>query len=279
MRLLFFHAAAFSRFARERLAPASRFFDTLAGMIASVGNVGRTVVVSLGLLLAAGGAAGAETGAGGFTFSPPPGWIDISRGAPEAQRQQAPPALVAQADNPGMAFVAFDPASGDDGFVENMNAVVETGKRPPLATPEGLVELEKMLETELGKQGMTYRSLKMEVVKVGGVTAGRLVGEMKVPNGLVNLVQFAIPGKQSHATLTFTTTPDKLAHYEPIFDAAAQATLGAVEPRAGSSIKDSAIRGAIIGGIAGGIGALIAGMMKRRRRAAEASRPPASGPG
>jgi hypothetical protein len=251
-------------------------------MIASVGNVrivAKTAVVSLGLLLAA-RAAAAEPGAGGFTFSPPPGWIDISRGAPEAQRQKAPPALLAQADNPGMAFVAFEPASGDDdGFVENMNAVVETGKRPPLATREGLVELEKMLETELGKQGMTYRSLKMEIVKVGGVTAGRLVGEMKVPNGLVNLVQFAIPGKQSHATLTFTTTPDKLAHYEPIFDAAAQATLGAVEPRAGSSITDSAIRGAIIGGIAGGIGALIAGMMKRRRRAAVAARPPASGPG
>ena len=128
----------------------------------------------------------------------------------------------------------------------------------------------------LGKQGLTYRSLKMDVVKIQGVTAGRLVGEMKVPNGVVNLVQFAIPGKQAHATLTFTTTPDKLAHYEPIFDAAAQATRGAVEP-SGSSIKDSAIRGAIIGGIAGGIGALIAGMLKRRRRAAQ--QPPASGAG
>ena len=57
--------------------------------------------MSLGLLLGAVAAAGAETGAGGFTFSPPPGWIDISRGAPEAQRQKAPPALLAQADNPG----------------------------------------------------------------------------------------------------------------------------------------------------------------------------------
>ena len=237
--------------------------------------------MSLGLLLAARAAPPRSRAREDSRSRRRPGAIDISRGAPEAQRQKAPPALVAQADNPGMAFVAFEPASGDDdGFVENMNAVVETGERPPLATPEGLAELEKALETELGKQGMTYRSLKTEVVKVGGVTAGRLVGEMKVPNGAASTWSSSrSPASSPHATLTFTTTPDKLAHYEPIFDAAAQATLGAVEPRAGSSIKDSAIRGAIIGGIAGGIGALIAGMMKRRRRAAAAARPPASGPG
>jgi hypothetical protein len=162
--------------------------------------------------------------------------------------------------------------SADDGFVENMNAVVETGKRPPLMTPAGLAELVKMLEGELGKQGLTYRSVKMEIVKIGGVTAGRLVGELKLPSGLVNLVQFAIPGERAHATLTFTTTPDKLSHYEPIFDAAAQATRGAVEPRS-SSIAAMALRGAIIGGVAGGLAALILGLIKRRKRAADAAKP------
>jgi len=225
-----------------------------------------TVAVSLGILLGSVAVAGAESGTGGFTFSPPPGWIDISRGAPEAQRQKAPPALLAQADNPSMAFVAYDPTSGDDGFLENMNAVVETGKRPPLMTQAGLAELVKMLEGELGKQGLTYRSLKMEVVKIGGVTAGRLVGELKLPSGIVNLVQFAIPGERAHATVTFTTTPDKLAHNEPIFDAAAQATRGAVEPRS-SSIAAMAVTGAIVGGIAGCIAALILGLIKRRKRA------------
>ena len=240
----------------------------------TIGKVWKTAAINLALLLGAGAtvAAGAGPDTGGFTFSPPPGWIDISRGAPEAQRQKAPPALLAQADNPSMAFVAFDPMSDDDGFVENMNAVVETGKRPPLMTPTGLTELAKMLETELGKQGMTYRSLKKEVVKIGGVTAGRLVGELKLPSGVVNLVQFAIPGERAHATLTFTTTPDKLSHYEPIFDAAAQATRGAVEPRS-SSIAAMAVRGAIIGGIAGGIAALVLGLVKRRKRAADANKP------
>jgi hypothetical protein len=242
-----------------------------------IGNVRRMVVVWL--LLGASAVAGAAPGPGGFTFSPPPGWIDISRGAPEAQRQNAPPGLLAQADNPSMSFVAYEPGSEEDGFIENMNAVVETGKRPPLMTPAGLVELEKVLESELGKQGLTYRSLKMEVVKIGGVTAGRLLGELKLPSGAVNLVQFAMPGDNAHTTLTFTTTPDKLAHYEPMFDAAAQATRGLVEPRS-SSIGDSALRGALIGGIAGGIGALIAGLVKRRKRAAAAAaRPPVSGPG
>jgi hypothetical protein len=219
---------------------------------------------TVGLLLVAGGIAVAEPGSGGFVFSPPPGWIDISRGAPEALRQKAPPALLAQADN--MAFVAYEPDSDADGFVENMNAVVQTGKNPPAATPELLVELTQALEKELAPQGMTYRSLKREVVKVAGVTAGRLVGELTAPNGHVNLIQYAIPGARAHAMLTFTTAPEKLAHYEPIFEAAAQATRGAVEPDARSSVALGSLSGAIVGGAAGAIGALFVLRGKRRRR-------------
>src|SRR5689334_2369083 len=114
-----------------------------------------------GLLLGTAGTAVA--GAGGFVFAPPAGWIDISRDAPEAQRQKAPPALLEQANNGQMAYVAFEPDSADDGFVENMNAVVQTGKHPLLATPAGLAEMEKGLEGEIAKRGMTYRPLKIEV--------------------------------------------------------------------------------------------------------------------
>jgi hypothetical protein len=222
----------------------------------------------VGLLIGAG--AVAHAGPGGFTFTPPPGWIDVSRGAPEAQRQKAPPALLAQADNPAIPFFAIEPDSDGDGFIENMNAVVETGKRALLATPAALAEMEKGLLAELAKQGLKYRAVKTEVVKVAGVTSGRLVGEIQAPNGPVILVQYAIPGDQAMATLTFTTTPANLAHNEPIFEAAAQTTRGAVEP---SSISASALSGAIAGGVAGGIGALIAVLMKRRRKAAPPAAP------
>ena len=221
--------------------------------------------VVLGLGLGAYAVAGADTATGGFTFSPPTGWLDVSRGAPEAQRQKAPPALLAQADK--LAFVAFEPQSETDGFVENMNAVVQTGKRAALPTPEGLAEVERGLTAQFKLQGMTYHPQKVEVVKVAGVTSGRIVGEVKGPMGGIADVIYLIPGEMAYATLTFTTTPDKLAHYEAIFEAAAQATRGAVEP-ASASQRTGAKVGTIIGGIVGALSAFWASRRWRRRRQA-----------
>jgi hypothetical protein len=240
----------------------------------------RTIGLTLGLLLGVAWNAAAAPGPGGFTFAPPAGWIDVSKGAPEAQRKNAPPAILQQADSGQMAFLAYEPNSADDGFIENVNAVVQTGKRPPRVTLAGLSELEKALETAIAQNGMTYRSLKVEVVKVAGVTAGRLVGEVNPPSGTVNMVQYAIPGERSFATLTFSTTPEKLAHYEPIFAAAAQSTLGALD--AGDQAASENL-GMLTGAIAGGIGGAIGGLYIRRSRrkrqaAAPATTPAASGP-
>ena len=227
--------------------------------------------LTLGLFLSVIGIAAAEPGPGGFTFSLPPGWIDISRGVPEAQRRNAPPILLQQADSGQMAFVAYEPNSADDGFIENMNAVVQTGQRPPRMTNETLAEMQKALEAVVAKNGLTYRSLKAEIVKVAGVTAGRMVGEVNPPTGKVNLIQYAIPGKKSHAMLTFTTTPDKLAHFEPIFDATAQATKGAVDADAQASENLGMLVGAIAGGIGGAIGAGYFQRARKKRKAAAAT--------
>jgi hypothetical protein len=226
----------------------------------------------LAALLVSGGDAGAGTG--GFTFTPPAGWIDISRGAPEAQRAKAPPALRAQADNPTMAFMAMDAADWDDGFIENMNAVVQTGKRALPSTPEVLAEVVKGIEQEAGKGGFTYHATKMEIVKVGGVPAGRLVGDLKGPGVVAKLVQYSIPGDKAQAMLTYTTTPANFARYEPLFDASAQATLGAVEAKT-SSISQSAQIGAIAGAIGGAVGAMLAARAKRRKQQRQAP-PPAT---
>jgi hypothetical protein len=227
----------------------------------------------LGLTLGVASSAAAEPGTGGFTFSPPPGWIDVSRGAPEAQRKNAPPTILKQADSGQMAFVAYEPNSADDGFIENVNAVVDSGKRPPRVTREGLAELEKALEAGIAQSGLTYRSLKVEVVKVAGVTAGRLVGEVNPPSGKVTLVQYGIPGERSWVTLTFSTTPDKLSHYEPIFEAAAQATRGAVDADDQASESLGKLAGVIAGGLGGAIGAMY--FRRSRRKRAAAPTPPA----
>src|SRR5262249_21352387 len=157
------------------------------------------------------------------TFTPPAGWIDVSRGAPEEQRRKVPERLLAKADSQ-FDYVAIDSENWDDGFVENMNVIVSTGKRPLVPTPELLAEVGKGLGAEAVTQGMSYRALKVEVVKVAGVTSGRIVGEMTRPDRVTRLVQYSIPGDLSNATLTYTTTPENFAHYEASFEASAQAT-------------------------------------------------------
>jgi hypothetical protein len=220
--------------------------------------------LAIGLLLLAG--ADASAGPGGFTFTPPPGWVDVSRGAPEAQRAKAPPALRAQADNPAITFLAMDPAHWEDGFVENMNVVVETGKRALAATPEVLSEVAKAAEAEAAKAGLKYRTTKVEVVKVNGVNLGRMEAELTAPGGAMKLIQYMIPGNRSQAMLTYTTTAAQFATYAPLFDASAQATVGAAEPPSPSSLSGSAQIGAIAGAIGGAVGALLVARSKKRRQ-------------
>lgn len=222
--------------------------------------------------------ANASAGPGGFTFTPPTGWVDISRGAPDAQRAKAPPALRAQSDNPGIAFLAMDPEHWDDGFVENMNVVVQTGKPAFAATPATLGEVVKAIEAEATKSGLSYHLTKMDVVKVAGVTAGRLEGELKTPAVATKLVQYVLPGERSQAMLTFTTTAASFARYAPLFEASAQATVGAVEPET-RSMASSAQLGAIAGAIGGAVGAMLVLRSKRRRQLLQQAKPPGSGPG
>jgi len=233
--------------------------------------------LAFGLLVLAGGSASA--GPGGFTFTPPTGWVDVSRGAPETQRKKAPPALRAQADNPAITYLALDPEQWDDGFVENMNVVVQTGKRALPATQEVLAEVAKAAEAEATKAGLKYHPTKIEVVKVGGVNAGRIEADMTAPGVVSKMVQYMIPGDKSQAMLTYTTTAENFARYTPLFDASAQATLGAVEVPS-SSVLGSAQIGAIAGAIGGAVGGLLIARSRRRKQLLAAQRaanpPPAA---
>ena len=83
----------------------------------------------------------------------------------------------------------------------------------------------------------------------------------------VSLVQYAIPGARAHAMLTFTTAPEKLARYEPTFEAAVQATRGAVEPDASRSETIGTFAGAIVGAAVGARGALYVRRARRRKAA------------
>jgi hypothetical protein len=225
--------------------------------------VKRNALARAGLLAVAWLGASSAAHAGGFTFTAPPGWVDISRGTPEAQRQKAPADLLAKADNKAVAFVAVDLAHADHGFAENMVAIVQTGASPPVPTPDALGDMVKGMQEQAARQQSQYHSSKAELVKVAGVTSARFVGETKSASGeVMALVQYAIPGERAFAALTYTTTPQKLAEYEPIFHASAQATRGAVEPKPGPVVPSSVI--GILAGLAAGIASMLAIRAKRR---------------
>lgn len=64
-----------------------------------------------------------------------------------------------------------------------------------------------------------------------GVTVGRITDEATADDGkTVGRVIFLIPGEDEHAVLTYATAPAELARYEKIFDDAARATKGMVQP-------------------------------------------------
>jgi hypothetical protein len=210
--------------------------------------------------------------AASFKFRVPDGWVDLSPGAPEANFAQLPPTLAQQIKSMHLAFYAADVAHGADGFMENVNVQVEAGATA--ITPSMLAELSSAMDDEIKKQGgqVTYRLLQSELVKVGGVTSGRYVGELGMGGQTIKQVGYIIPGHQQHAILTYSTTPADFDHYRPIFDAAAQATQGAEEPLDfWQRILARAAHGALWGGLAGGLGALVWGVRRKKRAVASAS--------
>jgi hypothetical protein len=195
----------------------------------------------------------AVAGPGGFEFSTPEGWLNLSPGVDEAARRTVPPTLLALVDNGQFAFFASAPRPWDGGFVENVNAIVRTGARPPKASLGMLDEVSNGVRDQVSSQGMSYKMVAKSLVQIEGVTVGRLVAEMAMPSGIVTkTVQYMVPGQQSLATLTFSTTPERFALFESTFDAAARRTRGMSEPPDRTIWKGwylSAILGAIGGGI------------------------------
>jgi hypothetical protein len=198
-----------------------------------------------------------------FKFAVPPGWTDLSPGAPADNWKGVPPELAQQVRAGSFAFYAADVAGSNDGFMENVNATVLPGRAK--VTMQVLDQIAADLGAEVSRQlpGVQLQVLEKKLVEIHGVTCGRLVGLMQGAGTRAKQVQYLLPGPTEAAMVTYSTTPEKFAHYEPIFDAAAAATGGLGE---GRSIGDSALRGAIFGGVSAAIAVTLLGLLKMRRR-------------
>jgi hypothetical protein len=164
---------------------------------------------------------------GRFVFSTPPGWLNLSPDAPETDRRRAPAELLAQVSSGQFAFFAVDLETG-----AKLYAIVKTIK-PPRMTASSLDKLEKIVERAINAQGSTYLTVKKEIVKVAGVAAALVVGDIRTPEGTSRTAQYVVPGEGAFAMITFSAPSERFESYQPVIEASIQALQGAREPTDG----------------------------------------------
>jgi hypothetical protein len=167
----------------------------------------------------------------GFRFKVPDGWIDLSPTAsitPEVLSRLPPAAERIRRAN--VSFYAADLDHMHDGNLVTALARVDS-KLVPI-TDESMKMLIADFEASFGTRGpdMSARVTEAGFVSIGGVTCIRFVGEVDKRGLKGKSINYLIPGHNEHAVLVYSTDPGAFAHYQPIFDAAAAATVGAEEP-------------------------------------------------
>ncbi|HZS39962.1 MAG TPA: hypothetical protein VFF06_24180 [Polyangia bacterium] len=186
----------------------------------------RTIVLFFALAALAPVAARAD---GGFQFKVPDGWVDLSPGAPAKNFERLSPEMARQLRDQHLQFYAAD-LEHAEAFLTNVSASVTPGASK--IDDATLDELARSIDAAIKKQPgrVSYRMTSRQFLKLGDVTVARYVGELTVDGKTVKQLGWLMPGHEHSASLTYSTTEDQFARYEPIFDAAARATTGLVDP-------------------------------------------------
>ncbi len=202
-----------------------------------------------------------------FTFRVPAGWTNLSPNAPPENFRGLPPQVVQQVQQTSGA--AMDLNGAADGFAENLNVILV--RCPGPFTETAVASLARQAPQAIAAQapGSSASVREQGVARIGGVAAGRLVMDVTLGALQLRQVQYHFPAGEKCAVVTYSTTPAAFDRYLPVFEAAARATTGLSEPPAStfwSRVGASALRGALIGGLAGGAAALLVALLRRKRK-------------
>jgi hypothetical protein len=201
-----------------------------------------------------------------FHFQIPAEFRDLSPGAPPANFEGVPEAIVNESRSGKYVVLAMD-FRYEDGFYENFNAAVTKGA---LEVEPGAIEAHSSrLAAEYGKAfGSPVTVLEKDVTAVGGIPSFRIVYDVVIPGPLtMRQMQYFGPGEREFAILTYSATPETFAQYRPAFEASALATQGAAAPklvdwwRAGRA----GVIGAVVAGLVGFLYQLLKGRETPRR--------------
>ncbi len=228
----------------------------------------RPVLLATLLSLLAAPARGETVTVSPFSFELPPGWLNLSPGAPPENFRGLPQAVIERAR--ATAVTALDIAGAGDGFAENLNVVIARcpGRFNDALMEKIVAEAPKSIAREA--PGASFQLVERGVTPIAGVNAGRLVYDLTLGAQKLRQLQLHLPAGRVCAIATYTATPETFARYLPVFEASARATRGLAEPPEAEGffarILRSAGRGALIGGIAGGLAALLFGLLRRFRK-------------
>lgn len=162
-----------------------------------------------------------------FAFALPQGFVDLSPGVPDGNWKGVNPQVKQMVQQGGFVYYAADVKGAADGFMENVNVTLADSPGP--ITEASLKTFASQMDGELKKVSPQagYTPVSWNVVTIGGVTSGRLVGLTKLPGVVTKQIAYIIPSGKITAIITYSTTEKEFGRYEKIFDAAAQSTKGA----------------------------------------------------
>lgn len=158
-----------------------------------------------------------------FAFTVPDGWVDHSKDPPQAIEALT---SVKPNDKAQVSAVATDEV---DGVVRaTMTAVLfDWGEAPTTASVR---DFASGLEASVRRQKQV-RILGSEAVKLGEVDARLLTFEFDRQGKRMRSRNYLVPGEAGVALLSFACGVEEVERYLPVFDAAFQATTGAVQPK------------------------------------------------
>jgi hypothetical protein len=198
---------------------------------------------------------------GGFRFTAPPGWTDISASAPPENVAGLDPNLVDYVRMPRVAAAAIDRREQSPTVGSIMMAEV---------SPTSLEISDKTLSDVVDKvfreerKGSEIELIEKSTPQIGGVDVGRLVIEERSGSDRIRRIAYVLPGGDRTAILSFIVAPGKLAAVTPDADDAARKTLGLTPPRRPARV--SSFEGALLGGAIVLLGLFLKSLHDRRSR-------------
>jgi len=202
-------------------------------------------------------AAAASSDAAELKFHAPQGWIDLSRGAPEANFDSAPAKLAELARSGGFDAVAYDKRTGAIMLVKVQDGTFAINDFMLGAMSKGMEMFAKASGTKM-------ELLSKDIREIGGVRVGRAVYALQ-RNDMRQLIYF-IPGRQKYAALTYTVGTAYFDGMVGALDEAAARTEG-IHQEASPGVVQRELVGGVVAVALCAIGIAVLLVWNRRGRA------------